>query len=136
MDEEMKRMLEEEIKIEIQHLSTLEKGSKDHAAAIADLSQLYKLAIEESKNDMDFNEKWERRIMENDQNAIVNTQKESQMREETIKRYADVALNVAGIVLPLIFYSTWMRRGFKFEETGTFTSTTFRGLFNRFRPTK
>lgn len=27
-------------------------------------------------------------------------------------------------------------KGFKFEETGTYTSTTFRGLFNRFRPTK
>ena len=45
-------------------------------------------------------------------------------------------LDVAGLILPLIFYGVWMRRGFKFEEEGTFTSTTFRGLFNRFKPTK
>ena len=37
---------------------------------------------------------------------------------------------------PLMFYGIWMKKGFKFEETGTYTSTTFRGLFNRFRPTR
>ena len=35
-----------------------------------------------------------------------------------------------------MFYAAWMKRGFKFEENGTYTSTTFRGLFNRFKPTK
>jgi hypothetical protein len=42
----------------------------------------------------------------------------------------------AELVLPLMFYGVWMRRGFKFEQDGTFTSQTFRGLFSRFRPTK
>ena len=60
------------------------------------------------------------------------------------KRFADeklswkirIGIDAASLILPLIFYAYWMRVGLKFEETGTFTSTTFRGLFNRFRPTK
>jgi hypothetical protein len=47
-----------------------------------------------------------------------------------------LGIEIIGIGLPLIFYASWMRRGFKFEETGTYTSTTFKGLFNRFKPTK
>lgn len=47
-----------------------------------------------------------------------------------------LGLEAAGIVLPLIFYAYWMKKGFEFEKDGTFTSATFRGLFNRFRPTK
>ena len=58
-----------------------------------------------------------------------------ELSEERIHRYVRYGIDVAGIVLPLMFYATWMKKGFKFEETGTYTSTTFRGLFNRFRPT-
>lgn len=56
--------------------------------------------------------------------------------DEANDRYFKLAADAANLIVPLIFYGVWMKRGFKFEETGTFTSTTFRGLFNRFRPTK
>jgi len=51
-------------------------------------------------------------------------------------RYFKLGIAAAELLIPLMFYGIWMRKGFKFEETGTYTSTTFRGLFNRFRPTK
>ena len=111
MDEEIKDLLGEEIKTEIRKLSTLEAGSEEKSTAIEDLAKLYRLRIEETKNEWDFNEKVK-------------------------DRYFRLGVEAAGIILPLIFYGIWMRRGFKFEETGTFTSTTFRGLFNRFRPTR
>jgi hypothetical protein len=47
-----------------------------------------------------------------------------------------IAVAGAELVLPLMFYGIWMRRGFKFEESGVYSSTTFRNLFSRFRPTK
>lgn len=50
--------------------------------------------------------------------------------------YFRFGMAAAELVLPLMFYGVWMRRGFKFEQDGTFTSQTFRGLFSRFRPTK
>ena len=109
--DEIRDLLGEEIKEEIQNLSTLEPGSKEKSMAIEDLTKLYRLRIEELN-------------------------KKDQLNEQVKDRYFRLGVEVAGIVLPLIFYASWMRRGFEFEENGTFTSTTFRGLFNRFKPTK
>lgn len=50
------------------------------------------------------------------------------------KRYdrLKLCMEIAGLILPLVFCWTWMNKGLAFEETGVFTSTTFRGLFNKF----
>ena len=129
MNEEIKDLLAEEIKTEIRNLSTLEPGSKEKSTAIDNLVKLYKLRIEETKNEWDFNEKYN--AHESDKQF-----KKAQLEEQVKDRYFRLGVEAAGIILPLIFYGIWMRKGFKFEETGTFTSTTFRGLFNRFRLTK
>jgi hypothetical protein len=169
---EIKSLLNEEIKNEIQDLSTLQLGSEEKSRAIDDLTKLYKLRIEETKCELDYDEKYDRRIMEANKNRSEYELKEKQLtneevlktreldlkegqtaadleacdREEQLKRdqmkadvwdrYLKLGIEIIGIGLPLIFYASWMRRGFKFEETGTYTSTTFKGLFNRFKPTK
>ena len=119
--DEIRKLLEEEIKSGIRDLSTLPSGSEEKSSAIEDLVKLYKLRIEETRNEWDFSDK---------------QFKKAQLEEQVKDRYFRLGVEAAGIILPLIFYGIWMRRGFKFEETGTFTSTTFRSLFNRFRPTK
>ena len=129
MNEEIRDLLGEEIKTEIRNLSTLEAGSKEKSTAIEDLAKLYRLRIEETRNEWDFNEKYESR------DSDIQFKKD-QLEEQVKDRYFRLGLEAAGIILPLIFYAAWMKRGFKFEETGTYTSTTFRGLFNRFKPTK
>lgn len=43
---------------------------------------------------------------------------------------------IGAVVAPLVFYGIWMDRGFKFEEEGTYTSQTFKGLTNKFSPTR
>ncbi len=129
MDEEIRDLLGEVIKTEIRNLSTLDAGSKEKSIAIEDLAKLYRLRIEETRNEWDFFEKYKSR--DSDMQF-----KKNQLEEQVKDRYFRLGVEAAGIILPLIFYGIWMRKGFKFEETGTFTSTTFRGLFNRFRPTK
>ena len=143
MSEEIKALLDEEIKAQIENLYSLESGSDEKSTAIDDLVKLYKLKIEENKNELEFDEKRERRLMENGQSdeEIRNHEyeiqlKRDQLAEQVKDRYFRLGIAAAEIILPLIFYASWMRKGFKFEESGTFTSTTFRGLFNRFRPTK
>lgn len=101
-NEEIKDLLEKQIKTDILKLSTLEE-SKEKSTAIDDLVKLHRLKIEE---------------------------------ESRKDRFLRIGVEAAGIILPLIFYGIWLRRGFKFEETGTYTSTTFRSLFNKFRPTR
>lgn len=129
MNDEIRDLLGEEIKTEIRDLSTFEPGSKEKSIAIEDLAKLYKLRIDETRNEWDFNEKYESR------DSDIQFKKD-QLEEQVKDRYFKLGVEAAGIILPMIFYAAWMKRGFRFEETGTYTSTTFRGLFNRFKPTK
>lgn len=137
MDENsIKELLSEEIAEEIQALSTLEAGSKEKSTAIDDLTKLYKLRIEENKNEWEADEKYNRRVMEDEANTRDDELKQTQIAEQVKDRYFRLGIAAAELMIPLMFYGIWMKKGFKFEETGTYTSTTFRGLFNRFRPTK
>lgn len=136
MEETIKNLLDGEIKNQIQDLSFFNPGSDEKSKAIDDLVKLYKLRIEEDKTELECDEKRERRFMDGDRSDKDVEMREYELKEQSKERYLKLGIAVAEIVLPLIFYASWMRKGFKFEETGTFTSTTFRGLFNRFRPTK
>ena len=152
--EQLKDLLSEEIKTQIQDLSKLDPGSAEKSKAVDDLATLYKLKIDETKMELDFDEKQARRKMDKENRLKDDAIKEQQLKDENsvrerdelirkeqlaeqVKdRYIRLGIAAAEIILPLIFYSKWMKKGFNFEETGTFTSTTFRGLFNRFKPTK
>lgn len=129
MGEENRSLLEEEIKAEIKRLGSLESGSQEHTMAVDSLTKLYKLKLEEDKNTYERLDKIENR-------EIDQESKTAQMAESVKDRYFRFGMAAAELVLPLMFYGVWMRRGFKFEQDGTFTSQTFRGLFSRFRPTK
>lgn len=129
MGEENRSLLEEEIKAEIKRLGSLESGSQEHTMAVDSLTKLYKLKLEEDKNAYERLDKIENR-------EIDQESKTAQMEESVKDRYFRYGMAAAELVLPLMFYGVWMRRGFKFEQDGTFTSQTFRGLFSRFRPTK
>lgn len=129
MGEENRGLLEEEIKTEIKRLAALDSGSQEHTTAVDSLTKLYKLKLEEDKNAMEHGEKIENRKSDTDF-------KYAQMDEAVKDRYVRIGIAAAELILPLVFYGIWMRRGFKFEKDGTFTSTTFRGLFSRFKPTK
>ena len=154
MEEKIKDMLDEEIANEFQALSGLKTGSQEQTVAIDNLATLYRLRIEESKNELDAEDKRSRRTLESEasirEHEIKQSQldeqikadvqdeqfKSCQLNEQMKDRYFKVGIAAAELLIPLMFYGIWMRKGFKFEETGTYTSTTFRGLFNRFRPTK
>lgn len=130
------QMLNDEIAAEIRALDYLEAGSKEKAMAIDSLTQLYKLRIDENKSIWDADEKENRRVMEEETKAREDEIKHIQIAEQKKDRYFRVGIAGAELMIPLIFYGIWMKKGFKFEETGTITSSTFKGLINRFRPTK
>lgn len=133
---DVKELLEKEIATEIQSLSKLEAGSEKKSSAIDDLAKLYRLRIDENKSNWDADEKYGRREMEEEANDKDNQMKQKQLEEQVKDRYFKAGIAAAELMLPLIFYGIWMRKGFKFEESGTYTSKTFTGLINRFRPTK
>ena len=129
MEEEDREMLEKRIGEVLDELANTEFGNEEREAVIEELTKLYKLKIDETKSLLDYDEKTQ--IREADERF-----KQEQMKEQVKDRWIRVGTAAAELVIPLIFYGIWMRRGFEFEETGAYTSTTFRGLFSRFRPTK
>ena len=144
MDEGIKVLLDEMIRTDILEIEEMDVGSVERKSAIEDLVKIYKLRIDETKNDKDICERREARIMEMDERREArfmerdtkSRDKQEDLRELVKDRYFRVGIAVAEIGLPLVFYAVWMKRGFEFEESGAYTSTTFRGLFNRFKPTK
>lgn len=144
---DIQSLLDGVIETEIQNLGSLSSGSDEKSKAIQNLATLHKLRIEEIKAGTDADEKRERRKMDSEQRkAELDGKKADRDQEETfqkrqamdqmIDRCVKTGVAVGELVLPLVFYGIWMNRGFKFEETGSFTSTTFKNLLNRFRPTK
>ena len=136
MEENIRELLSEAIKNEIANLSRFNPESKEHGEIIDNLTKLYRLRIEESKSDWEYSERYETRLAEEERRKQEDVLKSVQLEEQEKDRYIKIGIEAAGIILPLIFYASWMRKGFRFEETGTFTSTTFRGLFQKFKPTK
>ena len=109
--DENKKMLDAEIASLIECLDDLEPNTEEYSKITDNLNILYKLKIEQEKNETDSKDQKKFRII-------------------------GYALEGVGIVLPLVFYGKWMKKGLKFEETGTFTSTTFKDLIRFFKPKK
>ena len=133
MSEQIRKRLDDVIESDILNLGTLEIGSEKRGAAVDDLAKLYKLRVEETKNEMELRDRREARFMESE---AAETNKQAQLSEQVKDRYFRVGIATAEIFVPIAFYALWMKRGFKFEETGTYTSKTFMNLINRFKPTK
>ncbi len=143
MNENITELLDEEICQELHLMSGLQFGSEEKEAAIDDLVALYKLRIEEEKiaasnEEMKLKAEMDekRLVQENEAQIVTDEINRKRFADEKLSWKIRIGIDAASLILPLIFYAYWMRVGLKFEETGTFTSTTFRGLFNRFRPTK
>lgn len=136
---DIQSLLDSVIEQEIQNVESLESGSDKKSTAIRDLATLHKLRIEEIKAEAEADELAlkERELNCKDADRSYEEELQSrQARNQVIDRCVRVGMDVANLVLPLICYGIWMNKGFRFEETGSFTSTTFKNLLNRFRPTK
>lgn len=65
-------------------------------------------------------------------NKFRNNEKKTDIFGKVIK----IGVEIAGIIIPLMFYNKWMEEGLKFEEEGAFTSVTFKGLMSKIKPNR
>ena len=126
---EIKTLLDDVIETELANLRTLPSGNEESRAQ-ADVDE------KSERREMDGRQRREELACKDADRAREEELQNRQLREQKIDRYVRIAVAGAELVLPLMFYGIWMRRGFKFEESGVYSSTTFRNLFSRFRPTK
>lgn len=152
MNVEIKEMLGEEIKNQIENLASLEQGSEEHSKAVESLAKLYRLKIDDDKNEIEDDEKHNRRSMDKEQQILdaelkqkqleIDTElreceldlKEDQLREESKNRWLNFGLQVGLTVVGFVFYEVWNRRGLRFEETGSITSPQNRNLYSKMLP--
>lgn len=109
--EDKSKMLDEEIVAVLNYLKTHSPESEEYTVAAENFAKLYQMKIDSERVALD---------------------KCEHIKERLFK----YGMGAAELVLPLVFYGVWMRRGFRFEEKGTFTSNTFKGLMKFFRPKK
>lgn len=149
MNIEIKELLGEEIKSLIEKLSSLDKGSEEYSKVAESLNKLYRLKIEDDKNEIEEDEKYNRRSMDNEQSVIdaelkdkqIDTDadirnrelevKGKQLREQSWDRWANVGLQLTLAGFGFASYAYLYFRGLKFEETGSIASNGMRNLCSR-----
>lgn len=108
MKKNVKKILNKEIASSLEVLNTLEVDSDEYKILLGHINDLTQLNIENLEDN----------------------------KHEKINLYLQRGIELAGVILPLIFYGAWMNKGLDFEKTGTFTSSTFKTLINKFKATK
>ncbi len=97
----------------------------DREKRVKELESLYKLRIEETKNQAEVRQK-------DTEHMDAMCQAQAEAKERKINFGARLAFDALSLGLQLAAYSCFIKAGFKFEETGTFCSKTFRDVTGGF----
>lgn len=139
MSKEILEALDKEIIRLMTELETLDPKSKEYDDVAGVLEGLHKLRDRElaagnSERELELKErKLEFDEIKDTDDTLYKT---NELAEHKKDRYIRYVLDGIGIVLPPIVYAVWMNKGFKFEETGTYTSQTFKNFFSKMNPFK
>ena len=137
-EDRRKGLLDDRICEGLEKIADMEPGTEEYSEAVEAISKLYKLQNEETKTDIDYDEKYTRRDMERTQNEIEVELKREELAEAVKSRYYRTGLEIGSLGLSLITlmaYLGMMKQGYKYEEQGALVSHTFRegrNLFSRF----
>lgn len=140
MNDDVRTWFEDEMKSEFDKLQNLSFGGEEYSRGVDGLCKMYKVYLESNKIELEDSDRLLRREIDKnnriDDKRTEEINREEEAKERKLDRIIRLSVDTIGITIPLMFYGVWMNKGFKFEQEGTYTSTTFRNLFNRFRPTE
>ena len=120
---EIEQLLQDEIKDELQGLSTLELGSDQYKVTTDGIAKLMDRAIEMDKLNEELNE---RRANLNEDLALKYRQIDAEIRDRKIKNVIAVAISGVGTIVTI-----WgTLKTLKFEEVGTVTTMAGRNFIN------
>lgn len=132
--DEIKNLVDQQIKTEIQNLDYLEMGSKEKQNAIDGIAKLYELRLSERKAETEQIENQARIELETKkvENEIDNDQ--VKRKGTNLDRWISLGLQIAVPLGTFIAYNVWFNRGLKFEETGTVANPWTRNLMSKMMP--
>lgn len=122
MKDKIQKQLDEVIQAELEGIESAAMPSEKEKA-IANVTELYKLRIEEAKLEQSRNDKLTEQDVKNDQ-----------LKEQRIDRLVNLGLQLGITVGGWLMFSIWQRREMKFEMEGTPTTPLFRNILSQMTP--
>ena len=122
MKDKIQKQLGEVIQTELEGVESAAMPSEKEKA-IANVTELYKLRIEEAKLEQAKNDK----LTEQDI-------REAQLKGQKLDRWLNLGLQIGLTVGGWVMFSMWQRREMKFELEGTPTTPMFRNLLSKMTP--
>lgn len=122
MKDKIQKQLDEVIQTELEGVESAAMPSEKEKA-IANVTELYKLRIEEAKLEQAKNDK----LTEQDI-------REAQLKGQKLDRWLNLGLQIGLTVGGWVMFSMWQRREMKFELEGTPTTPMFRNLLSKMTP--
>jgi len=124
IESEIERLLEEMAKVDV--------NSEDYEKLINRVNELYSTIHKETELELSFNKIEVDSTIARDESCA----KHEELKQSKLWNGVKIGAEVIGVVAPLVFYGVWMNRGLEYEKEGSYTSTTFKGLIGKFKPTK
>ena len=139
MKESTNERIEKEIERLLSELEKIDPSSDDYKEVTQRIKDLYDTLNKEQSLDIDR----DRIQLDKDKLDTEDYHKTEEglfklkeLKSSKVLNGIKIGVEVLGVTAPLVFYGIWMNRGLKFEEEGSFTSQTFKGLIGKFKPTK
>lgn len=126
MNDKNTKLLEDAIEQRLNELSYVNFENDEMKTATEATEKLIKLSIEMDKNKKELEEK---RIARVNEEAL----KVKQLKSEQSMGWVNIGVTALTTAATLAFYIVFTETGFKFEETGTFVSPTFKNLISNFK---
>ena len=132
MDTKIKTGLEARASELIEQLRSTEVGSDKYKKTVEDLKVVHAMILDAEKIQNDLDKHGDEILLK--QNEIAIKQDELTLKEKSLKETASdhrwtKILSAVSTGSGLVTLCYWARRGFKFEENGTFTSNTLKPIF-------
>lgn len=126
---ELNERLNKELERRFEDLENLETGSDEQGKATDNIVKLYKLRMDENEQESSKNADEDKAVLERHKLEL----EEQKAKDDKLIRILTTATSVGMTIAGFAVGSHWYGKGFKFEETGTICSSTFKGLMKDFR---
>lgn len=129
-----KELLDARIALEFENLD--QKEGDDYTEAVDNLVKLYKLQLEEVRVDIEADEKYFRRQMDDKHHTEDIQIQEKQLKTSIGDKISSLAIELGTLLIGLSWSKRRFWEGLKFEETGAITSNMVRGISSKIFPKK
>ena len=126
---ELNERLDKELERRFEDLGNLETGSDEQGKATDNIVKLYKLRMDENEQENSKNADEDKAVLERHKLELEEQKAKDDKLIRILTTVTSVGVQIAGFAVG----SHWYGKGFKFEETGTICSSTFKGLMRDFR---